>query len=115
NVTKALPGLMYKPGLRNKRESSGRWKKWRRVGENRMWYRTIKKPANIFSAIVQRKVRKAAAVFVTTRKPLTRGKNTNRRTGAWGWRLRWELNCYPKNNTGSFRSSGTLTVKLPVG
>ena len=51
----------------------------------------IRRRANTFFMIVQRKVLKAAEVFVTTAKRWMRGKNINPKIALLIWPLRWEL------------------------
>ena len=48
-----------------------------------------RRPASSFFTIVQRRVPKAAEVFVTIRKRWSRGKNTNPRIALLGWQLTW--------------------------
>ena len=54
--------------------------KWKEQVVNRMLLAKIRKRADIFFMIVQRKVPKAAEVFVTTVKRWSQEKNLNRQT-----------------------------------
>ena len=56
-------------------KNCGRSMKWKAPAVNRMLLAMIKKRANIFFMIVQRKVPKAAEAFVTTVKLLIKGKH----------------------------------------
>jgi hypothetical protein len=51
----------------------------------------IKRQANTFFMIVQRKVLKDAEVFATTMKRWSQGKNINRKTVLLKWLLNWAL------------------------
>src|SRR6185436_20488263 len=59
-------GLKSKQGWKLTLENCDRSMKWKEPVVNRMWSDLIKRRANIFFMIVQRKVLKAAGVFVTT-------------------------------------------------
>ena len=63
-----------------------------------------KKTGEHIFMIVQRKVLKAAEVFVTTAKHWSQGKNINRKIELLIWLLTWALNFYQKNNIESCRS-----------
>jgi Protein of unknown function (DUF4256) len=66
-------------------------KEMERSGGEPMLLVMTKKPANTFFVIVQRKVPKAAEVFVMTAKRWSRGKNTNRKIALSIWQLPWVL------------------------
>src|SRR2546425_2454882 len=80
SAIKVLNGLKYKQGWKLILKNSGRSMKWKELAVNRMLSVMIKRRANTFFMIVQRKVLKAAEVFVTTAKRWTQGKNINRKT-----------------------------------
>ena len=52
---------------------------------------TIKRRANTFFMIVQRKVLKAAEMFVMTVKGRRQGKHSNQKITLWIWQLPWAL------------------------
>ncbi len=62
------------------------------LGVHRMSWVTIKRRANTFFMIVQRKAPKDGEVFVTTMKRWSQGKNINRKTALLRWQPSWELN-----------------------
>ncbi len=66
--------------------------KWKELAVNRMLLGMIKRRANTFFMIVQRKVLKAAEVFVTTEKGWNQGKNINQKIMLLIWLLPWALN-----------------------
>jgi len=53
--------------------------KWKELAVNRMLLVMIKSRVNTFFMIVQRKVLRAAEVFVTTVKRWSQGRNINRK------------------------------------
>jgi len=61
--------------------------KWKVPAANRMLLVKIKRRANTFSMIVQRKLLKAAEVFVTTAKARSLGKNINQKITLSIWQL----------------------------
>jgi len=65
--------------------------KWKELAVNRMLLVMIKRRANTFFMIVQRKALKAAEVFATTVKRWSQGKNINQKTTLWKWQLPWAL------------------------
>ena len=65
--------------------------KWKELGVNRTLSVTTKRRANTFFTIVQRKVLKAAEVFVTTVRPWSQGKNINRKITLLIWQMPWAL------------------------
>ena len=65
--------------------------KWKQVAVNRMLLVMIRRRANTFLLIVQRKVLKAAEVLVTTVKRWSRGKNINHKITPLIWQLPWVL------------------------
>lgn len=65
--------------------------KWKELAVNRTLLVMIKKQANTFFMIVQRKVLKAAEVFATTVKRWNQGKNTNPKITLLIWQLPWAL------------------------
>ncbi len=65
--------------------------KWKEQAMSRMLLAMIKKRANSFFMIVQRKVLKAAETFVTTVKGLTQGKHLEQQITLSIWQLPWVL------------------------
>ena len=65
--------------------------KWKELAVNRMLLVMIKRRANTFFMIVQRKALKVGEVFVTTVKRLKQGKNINQEITLLIWRLLWAL------------------------
>ena len=63
-----------------------------KLAVNRMLLVMIKRRANTFFMIVQRKVLKAAEVFVTTVKRWRQGKHLNQKITLLIWQLPWALN-----------------------
>ena len=60
-------------------KNCGRLMKWKELAVNRMLLFMIKRRTNTFFMIVQRKVRKAAEVFVTTVKRWSQGKKQTKK------------------------------------
>src|SRR5713101_3997404 len=89
--------------------------KWKELAVNRMLLVMIKRRANTFFMIVQRKVLKAAEVFVTTAKRWSQGKNINRKITLLIWLLPWTLNFYRKNNIERCRNLGISIRKRRAG
>src|SRR6266850_801727 len=88
---KELNGRKYKQGWQLIRENFGRLMKWKEPAVNRTLSGLIKRRANTFFMIVQRKVLKAAEVFVTTAKRWSQGRNINRKITLLIWQLPWAL------------------------
>ena len=65
--------------------------KWKELAVNQMLLVMTKRRANTFFMIVQRKVLKAAEVFVTTVKGRRQGKNLNQKITLSIWQLPWAL------------------------
>ena len=65
--------------------------KWKELAVNRMLLVMIKRRANTFFMIVQRKVLKAAEMFVTTVKGRRQGKQINQKITLLIWQLPWAL------------------------
>src|SRR5205809_1563955 len=84
--------------------------KWKELAVNRTLLVMIKRRANTFSMIVQRKVLKAAEVFATTAKRWSQGKNINQKITLLIWLPPWALNFYRKNNIESCRN---LEISMP--
>src|SRR6266566_9004707 len=97
---KVLNGLKYKQSWKRILKNCGHSMKWKKLAVNRMLLGMIKRQANTFFMIVQRKVLKAAEVFVTIVKHWTQGKNTNQKIARWIWLRPWALNFYRRSNTG---------------
>ena len=72
---KVLNGPKCKRGWKPILKSCGHSMKWKELAVNRTSSVRIRRRANTFFMIVQRKVRKAAEVFVTTVKRWSQGKN----------------------------------------
>src|SRR5207245_547057 len=85
-------------------KNCGHSMKWKELAVNRMLLVMIRRRANTIFMIVQRKVLKAAEVFVTTAKRWSQGKNINRKIALLIWPLSWALNSYRKNNIESCRN-----------
>src|SRR3979490_3261054 len=101
---KVLNGLTYKRSWKLMLKNCGRSMKWKELAVNRMLLVMIKKRANTFFMIVQRKVLKTAEVFVTTVKRWRQGKNINQKIVLLMCLLPWALSFYQKNNIGSCRN-----------
>src|SRR5438477_1189961 len=65
--------------------------KWKELAVNRTLLVMIKRRANTFFMIVQRKALKAAEVFATTVKRWSQGKNINQKITLLIWQLPWAL------------------------
>ena len=72
-------------------KNCGHSMKWKEPAVNRTLLVMIKRRANTFFMIVQRKVLKAAEVFATTVKRWTQGKKINQKIALWIWQLLWAL------------------------
>src|ERR1700716_4741868 len=72
-------------------KNCGHSMKWKKLAVNRMLLVMIKRRANTFVLIVQRKVLKAAEVFATTVKRWSQGKNINQKITPLIWQLPWAL------------------------
>src|SRR5687767_14921602 len=91
NRHKALNDLKYKQSWKLMLKNCGHSMKWTELAVNRTLLAMIKRRANTFFMIVQRKVLKAAEVFATTVKRWSQGKNINRKTALLIWQLTWVL------------------------
>src|SRR5699024_1085628 len=87
-------------------KNCGRSMKWKELAVSRMLLVMIKRRTNTFFMIVQRKVLKAAEVFVTILKGWSQGKNINRKITLLIWQLTWGLNFERKNNIEICRNWG---------
>src|SRR5437016_9553933 len=93
--------------------------KWKEPAVNRMLLVMIKRRANTFFMIVQRKVLMAAEVFVTTAKGWSQGKNINRENNAidmaaaMGIELLSEEQYRGLQNLGNFDTKTSSWVKTP--
>jgi len=65
--------------------------KWKELAVNRTLLVMIKRRANTFFMIVQRKVLRAAEVFAMTVKRWSQGKNINQKITLLIWQLPWAL------------------------
>src|SRR4030065_2201829 len=101
---KVLNGLKYKQSWKLILKNCGRSMKWKELAVNRMLLVMIIRRANTFFMIVQRKVLKAAEMFVTTVKRWSQGKNLNQKIALWLWQLPWALSFLRKNNIESCRN-----------
>jgi hypothetical protein len=88
---KILNGLKYKPKLEANTEKLWSLNAMEETGGEPDVVGLIKRPANIFFMIVQRKALKAAEVFVTIMKRLRKGRNLNRKIALLIWLLIWVL------------------------
>ena len=91
NRHKGLEWAKVQAKLEANLKNCGRSMKWKEPAVNRMLLVMIKRRANTFFMIVQRKVLKAAEVFVTTMKRWSQGKNINRKIALLKWQLTWAL------------------------
>ncbi len=93
--------------------------KWKEPAVNRMLLVMIKRRANTFFMIVQRKVLKAAEVFVTTGKRWSQGKNINQKdnaidmAAAMGIELLTEEQYRELQKLGEFDTKTSSWVKTP--
>src|SRR6266436_10446094 len=88
---KDLNGLKYKQSWKLMLKNCGHSMKWKELAVNRTLLVMIKRRANTFFMIVQRKVLKAGEVFATTVKRWTQGKNINQKIMLLIWQLPWAL------------------------
>src|SRR5258706_8681825 len=86
-----LNSLKYRQSWQLILKTCGHSMKWKELGVNRTLLVMIKRRANTFFMIVQRKVLKAAEVFATTVKRWSQGKNINQKTTPLIWQLPWAL------------------------
>ena len=84
-------GSEYKQSWKLMLKNCGHSMKWKELAVNRTLLAMIKRRANTFFMIVQRKVLKAAEVFATTVKRWSQGKNINQKITLLIWRLPWAL------------------------
>src|SRR5947208_17015988 len=84
-------------------KNCGHSMKWKELAVNRTWLVMIKRRANTFFMIVQRKVLKAAEVFATTAKRWRQAENRNKKITLLIWQLPWALSSERKNNSESCR------------
>ena len=91
NRHKGLEWAKVKAKLEANTENYGHSMKWKELAVNRMLLVMIIRLAITFFMTVQRKVLKAAEVFVTTVKRWSQGKNINRKIALLIWRLPWAL------------------------
>ena len=84
-------GLKYKQSWKLILKNCGHSMKWKELAVNRTLLVMIKRRANTFFMIVQRKVLKAAEVFATTAKRWSQGENTNQKITLLIWQLPWAL------------------------
>src|SRR5947207_14764879 len=86
--------------------------KWNEPAVNRMLLVMIKRPANTSFLIVQRKVLKAAPVFVTTVKDLSPGKNINQKIPPLIWQRPWALSFQRKRNINNCKNL-EISIRRP--
>ncbi len=100
-------------------KNCGHSMKWKELAVNRMLLVMIKRRANTFFMIVQRKVLKAAEVFVTTVKRWSQGKNINQKdnaidmAAAMGIELLTEEQYRELQKLGNFDTKTSSWVKTP--
>src|SRR5437879_7117414 len=87
----ALNEQKYKQSWKLMLKNCGRSMKWKELAVSRMLLVMIKRRGNTFFMIVQRKVLKAAEVFVTTVKRWSQGRNINQKITLLIWLLPWAL------------------------
>ncbi|AIF84087.1 hypothetical protein NTE_02030 [Candidatus Nitrososphaera evergladensis SR1] len=80
-----MNGLKYKQSWKLILKNYGHSMKWKELVVNRMLLVMIKRRANTFFMIVQRKVLKAAEVFVTTVKGRSQGRSINQKITLLIW------------------------------
>src|SRR6476661_9816892 len=85
-------------------KNCGHSMKWKELAVNRMLLVMIKRRANTFFTIVQRRVLNTAEAFATTVRHWNQGKSINQKITLWIWHLPWALSFYRKNNTESCRN-----------
>src|SRR5712671_4846411 len=85
-------GLTYKQDWKVMLKHCGHSMKWKELAVNRTLLVMIKRRANTFFMIVQRKVLRAAEVFATTVKRWSQGKNINQKIALLIWPLPWASN-----------------------
>jgi len=88
---KFLNGPKYKQSWKLMLKNCGHSMKWKELAVNRTLLVMIKRRANTFFMIVQRKVLKAAEVLATTVKRWSQGKNINQKVALLIWPLPWAL------------------------
>jgi hypothetical protein len=91
NRHKGLEWAKVQAKLEANTEMCGHSMKWKELVVNRMLLVMIKRRANTFFVIVQRKVLKAAEMFVTTVKGRRQGKRLNLKIMRLIWQLPWAL------------------------
>src|SRR5258706_16010362 len=96
-------------------KNCGHSMKWKEPAVNLMWWVMIRRRANTFFTIVQRKALKAAEVFVTTGKRWSQGKRTSQEIMRLTWLMPWALNFYRKSNIASYRNSEISIRKRRAG
>src|SRR5215469_2575714 len=96
-------------------KNCGHSMKWKELEVNRTLLAMIKRRANTFFVIVQRKVPKAAEVFATTVKRWCQEKNINQKIALLVWPMPWALSCYRNNNIESCRNLEISTRKRRAG
>ncbi len=92
-------------------KNSGHSTKWNELAVNRMLLVTIKRRANTFFMIAQRKVRKAAEVFATTAKRWSQGKKINQRATRLTWRRPWALKLLTEEQYRELQKLGGFDAK----
>src|SRR6266852_161549 len=93
-------------------KNCGHSMKWKELAVNRMLLVMIKRRANTFFMIVQRKVLKAAEVFATTVKGWSQGKNINQKITLLIWLLT-EEQYRELQKLGNFDTKTSSWVKTP--
>src|SRR6184192_3743300 len=89
NRHKVSNGLKYKQSCKAILKNCGHSTKWKELAANRMLLVMTKRRANTSFLIVQRKVLKAAEVFVTIVKRWRKGKNINQKITLLIWHWPW--------------------------
>ena len=86
-----MNGLKYKQSWKLILKNCGHSMKWKELAVNRMLLVMIKRRDNTFFMIVQRKVLKAAEMFVTTVKGWRQGQHLNQKITLLIRQLPWAL------------------------
>ena len=85
--------------------------KWKELAVNRTLLVMIKRRANTFFMIVQRKVLKAAEVFATTVKRWSQGKNINQKITLWIWQLAMGIELLTEQQYRELQKLGNFDTK----
>src|SRR5258706_3612352 len=96
-------------------KNCGHSMKWKELAVNRTLLVMIKRRANTFFMIVQRKVLRAAEVFATTVKRWRRGKKINQKITLLIWRLPTAVSFLSREKIASCRKLVNFVHKISTG